>query len=81
MQEQGPPLPAFPHLPCCCAASLAFLPHYKGPVLVEALARERVWLSSDIGSHPDQLRKAFPDPRCAVGGMLCSARTFTAHVG
>lgn len=33
--------------------------HYTGPRVVEALARERLWLASDIGSHPDELRKNF----------------------
>ena len=37
--------------------------HYDGPIEVEALARERVYLSSDCGRSPDELRKEFPDSR------------------
>ncbi|GLC36655.1 hypothetical protein PLESTB_000126900 [Pleodorina starrii] len=44
-------------------AQLAFLPHYQGPVLVEPLARERVWHASDIGSNRAQLERTFPDAR------------------
>lgn len=33
--------------------------HYDGPVLVEALVRERVWLSSDVGRPPAELLKEF----------------------
>ena len=38
-------------------------PHYDGPVEVEALARERVWLSSDCGRSPAELKAEFPDGR------------------
>ena len=41
-------------------AQLAF-PHYDGPVEVEALARERVWLSSDCGRSPAELKEDFPE--------------------
>ncbi|GFR44486.1 hypothetical protein Agub_g5749 [Astrephomene gubernaculifera] len=44
-------------------AHLAFMPHYRGPVMVEPLARERVWHASDIGSSREQLQQAFPDGR------------------
>lgn len=33
--------------------------HYSGPVMVEALARERVWLSSDCGRAPQELQDEF----------------------
>jgi len=33
--------------------------HYSGPVVVEALARERVWLSSDCGRAPQELQDEF----------------------
>lgn len=39
-------------------AALAF-DHYEGPIHVEPLARERVWLSSDVGSSPEELRAKF----------------------
>ena len=38
-------------------AHLAFLPHYHGPVVVQPLARERVWHSSDLGRTPAELDK------------------------
>ncbi|GIL50443.1 hypothetical protein Vafri_6566 [Volvox africanus] len=44
-------------------AQIAFLPHYDGPVLVEPLARERVWHASDIGSSREHLARTFPDAR------------------
>ncbi|PNW86442.1 hypothetical protein CHLRE_02g086500v5 [Chlamydomonas reinhardtii] len=44
-------------------AQLAFLPHYQGPILVEPLARERVWHASDIGSGRDKLQATFPEGR------------------
>ncbi|KAG2446684.1 hypothetical protein HYH02_008252 [Chlamydomonas schloesseri] len=44
-------------------AQLAFLPHYEGPILVEPLARERVWHASDIGSGRDKLQATFPEGR------------------
>ncbi|KAG2489538.1 hypothetical protein HYH03_011989 [Edaphochlamys debaryana] len=44
-------------------AELAFLPHYKGPVVVEPLARERVWHASDVGSPRAELERKFPDGR------------------
>ncbi|KXZ47633.1 hypothetical protein GPECTOR_34g792 [Gonium pectorale] len=44
-------------------AELAFLPHYGGPVLVEPLARERVWHASDIGSGREDLEARFPHGR------------------
>ncbi|EFJ41539.1 hypothetical protein VOLCADRAFT_119663 [Volvox carteri f. nagariensis] len=44
-------------------AQLAFLPHYQGPVLVEPLARERVWHASDVGSSREHLARTFPDSR------------------
>ncbi|GIL88886.1 hypothetical protein Vretimale_16910 [Volvox reticuliferus] len=44
-------------------AQMAFLPHYDGPVLVEPLARERVWHASDIGSSREHLARTFPDTR------------------
>ncbi len=37
----------------------------SGPVVVEPLARERVWHASDIGNSKEQLRQTFPDGRCA----------------
>lgn len=43
-------------------ASLAF-PTYDGRIEVEPLARERVWLSSDCGRSPDELKADFPDGR------------------
>jgi len=43
-------------------ADLAFA-HYDGPVLVEPLARERVWLSSDVGRPPSELREEFQGSR------------------
>lgn len=39
-------------------ANVAFA-HYKGPRVVEALARERVYLSSDAGRAPSELSKEF----------------------
>ena len=48
-------------------AQLAF-PHHQGPVTVEPLARERVWLSSDCGRAPAELQQEFPDGRCERGG-------------
>lgn len=36
---------------------------YQGPILVEPLARERVWLSSDCGRSPAELAKDFPSGR------------------
>jgi broad specificity phosphatase PhoE len=47
-------------------AQLAWLPHFSGPVVIEPLARERVWLSSDVGSHPSTLKAEFTDERCGV---------------
>ncbi|KAL6762250.1 histidine phosphatase superfamily [Haematococcus lacustris] len=41
-------------------ATLAFLPHYSGPVMVEALARERVYMSGDCGSVRSRLQAEFP---------------------
>ncbi len=32
---------------------------WDGPVVVEALARERVWLSGDLGRAPDKLEAEF----------------------
>ena len=43
-------------------ANLAFS-HYDGPIVVEALARERVWLSSDCGRSPEELRAEFKGTR------------------
>ncbi len=44
-------------------AQLAWLPHYQGPVVVEPLARERVWFSSDVGRTAEELQQEFPDGR------------------
>ncbi len=46
---------------------MAAFAHYEGPVLLEALARERVWLSSDCGRHPEMLREEFVP--LAMGGF------------
>lgn len=40
-------------------AELAF-PHYNGRIEVEALCRERVYLSSDCGRPPAELKADFP---------------------
>eukprot|EP00798_Chlamydomonas_sp_ICE-L_P016601 gene16601-22841_t len=37
--------------------------HMDVPVVVEALARERVWLSSDCGSSPEELARNWPAER------------------
>uniref|UniRef100_A0A7S3VI36 Phosphoglycerate mutase-like protein n=1 Tax=Dunaliella tertiolecta TaxID=3047 RepID=A0A7S3VI36_DUNTE len=51
-------------------ASLAFLPWYSGRVIVEPLARERVWLSSDTGRSPDLLAQDFKDyPQLSFEGL------------
>ena len=46
-------------------ANLAFS-HYDGPIVVEALARERVWLSSDCGRSPEELRAEFKGTRSVM---------------
>jgi len=34
--------------------------HFGGPIVIQPLARERVWLSSDCGRTPPELRVEFP---------------------
>ncbi len=43
-------------------AQLAF-PDFDGPIEVEALATERVYLSAEVGKSPSELMRAFPDGR------------------
>eukprot|EP00775_Hariotina_reticulata_P007810 gene7810-8007_t len=42
-------------------ATLAFGPQLACPVLVEPLLRERLYLSSDVGRHPQELAQEFPE--------------------
>jgi len=41
-------------------ATLAFGPQLACPALVEPLLRERLYLSSDVGRHPQDLAQEFP---------------------
>jgi len=41
-------------------ATLAFGSHHSIPSLVEPLWRERLYLSSDVGRHPEELAAEFP---------------------
>lgn len=41
-------------------ATLAFGTQPDCPVVIEALWRERLYLSSDVGRHPEELQQEFP---------------------